>query len=123
FEIKDRNDYKELIDGYDGGISYMDEHIGQIVDAYRELGIEEEICFIITADHAESFGEQGMYLEHGMATEAVHHIPLIVRVPGAKEEKINDNFIYNVDIMATVADMLQLPVPSGWDGESFLPIL
>lgn len=123
YEVKNRDDYKKLIDGYDGGISYMDKHIGQIVQAYRELGIEEEICFIITADHGESFGEQGMYLEHGMATEAVHHIPLIVRVPGMKEEKVNDNFIYNIDIMATVTDMLQLPVPSGWDGKSFLPAL
>ncbi|GHH97905.1 sulfatase family protein [Neobacillus kokaensis] len=123
YEIENRKDFKKLIDGYDGGISYMDKHLGQIVDAYRELGIEDEICFIITADHAESFGEQGSYLEHGMATKAVHHIPLIVRAPGMASGKVNQHFIYNVDIMATVADMLELPVPTGWDGTSFLPVL
>lgn len=122
-EVENRDDYQKLIDGYDGGISYMDKHLGQIVDAYRELGIEDEICFIITADHAESFGEQGMYLEHGMATKSVHHIPLIVRVPGMNEEKVHDPFIYNVDVMATVAEMLGLSVPAGWDGSSFLPVL
>jgi arylsulfatase A-like enzyme len=124
FEIKSRKDFKKLIDGYDGGISYMDRFIGEIIDTYRELGIEDEVCFIITADHGESFGEQGVYLEHGMASESVHHIPLIIKVPGVtKEGHFNNDFIYNVDVMATVADLLGLPVPSGWDGVSFLPAL
>lgn len=123
-KITNRQDYKKLIDGYDGGISYMDKYLGEIIEAYRELGIEEDICFIITADHAESFGEQGVYLEHGMASKSVHHIPLIVRMPKNQRIKQQANqFIYNVDVMSTVADMLKLPIPSGWDGQSFLPTL
>ncbi len=123
-EIANRQDFKKLIDGYDGGISYMDKFVGEILDTYREMGIEDEICFIISADHAESFGEQGIYMEHGMATESVHHIPLIMKFPGlTKAGHVNDDLIYNVDVMATVADMLGLPKPSGWDGTSFLPAL
>ncbi|MEK3723971.1 sulfatase family protein [Paenibacillus sp. FSL H8-0034] len=123
-EIADRNDFRKLIDGFDGGISYMDACVGEILEAYRELGIEDEICIIISADHAESFGEQGVYLEHGMATESVHHIPLIMKVPGVtKPGHVNDDLIYNVDVMATIAELVGLPKPSGWDGRSFLPAL
>jgi choline-sulfatase len=123
-EIANRNDYKKLIDGFDGGISYMDAYVGEILEAYRELGIEDDISFIISADHAESFGEQGIYLEHGMATESVHHIPLIIKIPGVtKPGYVNDDLVYNVDVMATIAELVGLPKPSGWDGASFLPAL
>lgn len=123
-EIRDINDFRQLIDGYDGGIFFMDKHVGQIIEAYRKLGIEDEVCFIITADHGESFGEQGIYMEHGMATESVHHIPLIIRLPrGTKQPATYDGFVYNVDVIATVVHLAGLKIPSGWDGRSLLPVL
>lgn len=122
--IKNRDDFVKLVNGFDAGINYMDEHVGKLMDTLKELGIEDDVCWIISADHGESMGEQGIYMEHASATEAVHHIPLIMKVPGmTKPGTALDGFIYNVDVMATIADMLGLAVPEGWDGESFLPAL
>lgn len=122
--IRCRADFEQLINGYDGGISYMDEHLGQIVNAYRKLGIEDEVCFIISADHGESFGEQGIYMEHGMATESVHHIPLIIRLPkGQRTPRVLTNFVYNVDVIATITALVGLAQPEGWDGHSLLESL
>lgn len=121
-QIANREDFKHVIDGYDGGINYMDKHVGQILQTLREMGIEDEVCFIISADHAESMGEQGIYIEHASATEAVHHIPLIMKIPGVtKPGQVVDGFVYNVDVIATITDLVGLDVPSGWDGRSFLP--
>ncbi|GIP35530.1 sulfatase [Paenibacillus sp. J2TS4] len=122
--ISNRSDFKHAVDGYDGGISYMDKHVGELLDTLRELGIEEEVCFIISADHGESMGEQGIYIEHASATEAVHHIPLIIRAPGITTpgQQI-DGFVYNVDVISTIANLVGLDTPSGWDGKSFLPAL
>lgn len=123
-QIGNRRDFAQLINGYDGGISYMDRHVGQIVDAFRQLGVEDEVCFIVSADHGESFGEQGIYMEHGMATESVHHVPLIVRIPGLTAENSRcDAFVYNVDVMATIAELVGLEIPEGWDGQSLTPAL
>lgn len=123
-EIRDRTDFKQLIDGYDGGISYMDKHVGQILDAYRALGIEDDVCFIITADHGESFGEQGIYMEHGMASESVNHIPLIIKVPSlGPQPPVSDALVYNVDVVATLAQLVGLDVPPGWDGQSLVDTL
>jgi arylsulfatase A-like enzyme len=122
--IATRGDFVKLVNGFDAGINYMDAHVGKLVETLRELGIEEEVCWIISADHAESMGEQGIYMEHASATEAVHHIPLIIKVPGMTHSKAAvDGFVYNVDVMATIAELLGLPVPQGWDGESFLQAL
>jgi choline-sulfatase len=122
--IRDRGDVAHLINGYDGGISYMDKAIGEILQTLEELGIRDEVCLIISADHAESMGEHGIYMEHANATESVHHIPLIIKAPGiTKPGQVIDGFVYNVDVIATITDMVGLPVPSGWDGKSFLPAL
>ncbi|MFE5321931.1 sulfatase [Paenibacillus sp. NPDC056579] len=122
--ISNRDDFKHAVDGYDGGISYMDRHVGQLLDTLRELGIEDEVSFVISADHGESMGEQGIYIEHASATEAVHHLPLIMTVPGMTQQgQAIDGFVYNVDVIATIAELAGLEVPSGWDGKSFLPAL
>jgi choline-sulfatase len=124
FAIGDRADFKKLVDGYDGGINYMDQHVGQLLEVLHELNIEDEVGFIISADHGESMGEHGIYAEHASATESVHHIPLIITLPGiTKPGIVNNQFVYNVDVIATLTELLGLPVPEGWDGRSFLPAL
>jgi choline-sulfatase len=123
-KIRNRADYKHLIDGYDGAISFMDEQIGNLLKTLEKLGIEDEVCFIISADHAESMGEQGIYGEHASATEAVHHLPLIISVPGVTQPgQVYDGFLYNVDVIATLTNLVGLEIPSGWDGESYVPAL
>src|SRR5699024_2457859 len=123
-QIKNRKDFIHLVDGYDGAINYLDEQIGKIINKLEELGIEEEVCFIITADHGESMGEHGIYGEHANATESVHHVPLIVSHPSLTEPgSVYDGFLYNVDVMATITDMVGLDIPEGWDGKSYLPAM
>ena len=42
------DDFRKLIDGYDTGIKYMDEHIGRILNRLADLNVLDE-----TADHCE----------------------------------------------------------------------
>jgi|GEM_PF-6513416 len=51
--LHNRADVEQLVDGYDGGVFYMDRHVGEILNVFRELGIEDEVCFVITAGHGE----------------------------------------------------------------------
>lgn len=123
-QIGNRNDFAQMINAYDGAIRYMDEHVGAMLDVLEELGISEDTCFVISADHGESMGEQGIYIDHVCATESVHHIPLIMTFPGtARPASSWDGMIYNVDVMATLADLIGLPIPEGWDGQPFTPAL
>ena len=48
---------------------YWDHHFGQLMAALHELGIAEDTAVIVSADHGESFGENGSYAEHGLANE------------------------------------------------------
>ena len=114
-------DFKKFVDGYDGAIRFMDDQIGQLFQTLAGLGVLDETAVIISADHGEAMGEQGIYGDHVCAGEAVHHIPMIIRWPGATPDNtVYQGLLYNVDLQPTLCDLLNLPVPSGWDGHSFV---
>ncbi len=69
------------VPAYDSEIAFVDEVLGQFVDALRKSSILDRTILVITADHGEFFGEHG-FLEHRVgAYEDVLHVPLLVRYP------------------------------------------
>jgi arylsulfatase A-like enzyme len=111
--------FLQYLEGYDAGIAYVDEKVGDLLDELERLGVREETTVIVSADHGESVGELGMYFEHGNATEGTTRVPLIVQWPGGARGQTLDGLWYQLDLSPTVIDRLGLPVPAGWDGRSF----
>ncbi|MHB8431272.1 MAG: sulfatase [Acidimicrobiales bacterium] len=122
--VRSRADFVRLVDGYDGAILYWDHHLGMLMDKLSELGVLEETAVIVASDHGESLGENGCYGDHPMANEASHHVPMVIRWPGTTD-RLDDSrrhatgLVYHLDLCPTICDLLDLPVPPGWDGESF----
>ena len=123
-EIRNPDDFKQLVDGYDGAIRFMDEQIGRILDLLRTKGVYEETLIIISADHGEAMGEFGVYGDHVCAAESVNRIPMILRGPGIPQEGgARRDLICNVDLPPTLCEQLEIPIPDGWDGRSFAGLL
>ncbi|RJL23264.1 sulfatase family protein [Bailinhaonella thermotolerans] len=124
--ITSRADFEHLINGFDGAIAYWDHHLGLLMRTLEELGLAEDTAVIVSADHGESFGENGSYAEHGLANEPTHRLPLVVYWPGLtddlpEERRRNDSLLYNIDLAPTLCDLLGLPTPPGWQGDTFAP--
>ena len=120
--IKTREDAKAHIDGYDTGIRYSDLYVGKIVALLKELGIYEDTAIIISADHGENQGELNVYGDHQTADQCTNRLPLIVRWPGITEGVAGQElgaFHYNLDLPATLIDILGGEIPPIWSGESF----
>ncbi|MCL1787110.1 MAG: sulfatase-like hydrolase/transferase [Defluviitaleaceae bacterium] len=111
-------DVKTFIDNYDTGILYADTILGQVIDRLKAQGIYDDTAIIISSDHGENMGEMGLYAEHGTADEITCHIPMIVKWPGAAPGR-DAGFRYNVDLIPTLAELLDTPKSHRWDGESF----
>lgn len=118
-EIASREDFKKLVDGYDGAIYFVDQHIGQVLDVLADNGVLDDAMIIISGDHGDCFGENGFYMDHYTASEPVMRRPLIIRPPGMTAPSTCDELIYLLDLAPTVCDVLGLPTPAGWDGASF----
>jgi choline-sulfatase len=122
-EIRNLEDYRRWIDGYDTGIKYMDDHIGRILDALAEQGVLDDTAIIISSDHGENQGELGVYGDHQTADHITSRVPLIVRWPGLEAGRIDSGLHYNLDLPPTIAEMLGARIPTKWDGQSFAETL
>ncbi|MDO3409920.1 sulfatase [Saccharibacillus sp. CPCC 101409] len=122
-EIRDRDDLKRMIDGYDCGIRYMDGHIGQIFETLERLGAMDDTIVVVTADHGENMGQLGIYGEHGTADRGTCRIPMIIRWPGMRQGHVDHGLHYHLDLPPTFADLLGRPAPKSWDGQSYAPAL
>jgi choline-sulfatase len=120
-EIKDMSDLRRMIDGYDCGIRYADEHVGCIFEALEEAGVMDDLAVIISSDHGENMGELGIYGEHGTADQITCRIPMIIRWPGGKAGHVDHGLHYNLDLAPTLAELLDRPKAPDWDGLSYAP--
>lgn len=113
---------RQWFDGYDTGIRYTDDHIGQILDALDDLGVWDETLVIVSADHGESQGEFNVWGDHQTADQSTCRVPLVVRWPGvtdAQAGRVDAALHYQFDWAATLLEGVGGTVPDNWDGRSF----
>lgn len=122
-EVRNMDELRELIDGYDCGIRYADEHVGKLLDALDAQGVLDDTVLIVSADHGENYGELGIYAEHGTADHATCRIPMIIRWPGKYKGAVDSGLHYNLDLAPTLAELLGVDAPEIWDGQSYAPAL
>jgi arylsulfatase A-like enzyme len=118
-EVRDMNDLRMLIDGYDCGIAYADQHVGKLLGALEDKGVLDDLVIIVSSDHGENLGELGIYSEHATADYITTRIPLIVCWPGRPAGHADTGLHYNLDLGPTLVELLDRPVPETWDGRSF----
>ncbi|MFI4912677.1 MAG: sulfatase [Sedimentisphaeraceae bacterium JB056] len=125
-EVTDRKSMRRLIDGYDCGIRYCDQHLGQLFEALETQGVLDDVVIIISADHGENYGELGIYAEHATADYATCHIPLIIKWPGkSKAGHVDRGLHYNIDLLPTLEKLTgiehnsELYGQTDWQGLSF----
>ncbi len=122
-DLKTMQDLRRMIDGYDCGIRYMDEHIGEIFEAFEKQGVLDDLIILISSDHGENMGELGIYGEHGSADRITCRIPMIIRWPGKMRGYMDPGLHYNLDLPPTFAELLGSEPEEGWDGTSFAPAI
>ncbi len=118
-EIRNLDDFKQWIDGYDTGIRFSDEYIGKIIEILKEDDIYDEVLIIISSDHGENQGELNIYGDHMTACHITNRVPMIIKWPMKNWKKEYNSLIYQTDIAATIVEGLGLKVPDFWDGKSF----
>lgn len=118
-EVADLDDYRHMIDGYDVGIHYADHYCGLILDALAEQGVLDDTVIIMTSDHGENQGELGVYGDHQTADHITSRVPFILRWPGLGAGAVDEGLHYQADLAATILELMDIPVPAAWDGQSF----
>ena len=104
---------------YDGEIAFDDAQVGRLVAFLKDLGVFEKAVFVVTGDHGEGLGEHGEKTHGFFVYNSTLHVPLFIKVPGAAARTIEKEASL-VDVMPTVLQALQLPIPPSVQGRSLL---
>ncbi|OGS12610.1 MAG: hypothetical protein A2234_05735 [Elusimicrobia bacterium RIFOXYA2_FULL_58_8] len=117
---------KHMIAHYDASLNSVDKQIGAFMDKMREMGMDKNTVFIISADHGELLGEKGLINHTESLYEPVTHVPLLVKDPSnpASHGKRLKQLVQRIDLMPTILEMAGVSQYGlGLQGTSFVPLL
>jgi len=96
---------------YAGEVTFVDQWVGVLLQAIRELGLYENSLIMHTSDHGEPFGEHGIVRKaQPWGYEELARIPWLVRHPGGLGAGQRYRaFAQPPDLMPTVLEFLGVP--------------
>lgn len=101
-------------------VGYTDHQIGELLDRLRRTGLLARAAVIVTADHGYSFqiGVRSRRLLSEGNVEEIAPVPFFVKAPGQTEGRVDPALVRNIDVVATIADLLDGSVFWRQDGHS-----
>jgi arylsulfatase A-like enzyme len=109
---------------YDSSIRAMDVEIGRLVERLEDLHLDHDTMIAFASDHGEEFLEHGRPFHGFTAYGEMLNVPLILSWPGALPPgTVVDRTVENLDLMPTLLDVSELPLPREAQGQSLLPLL
>ncbi|HWZ90819.1 MAG TPA: sulfatase-like hydrolase/transferase, partial [Polyangiaceae bacterium] len=109
------------VDRYDSEVRSADETVGALVSAFRAR--KPNAVVIVTADHGEEFGEHGGHYHGTSVYEEQVRVPLIVSAPGTLAARRIGEPVQTIDLLPTVLNALDIPIPPRVRGRDLGPLL
>lgn len=116
-------DFDAIRSIYYGMIAEVDDQLGRIWQALKDVGAWDNTIIVFTSDHAEMAGDHWT-LGKGGYFDGSYHIPLVIRDPGAAlRGAVVDNFTSATDVFPTLCERFGITSANGIDGRSLAPFL
>lgn len=111
-------DVELISDLYDASLRYLDDELDRL---FEELGVRENTCLAVTADHGEQFREHGELTHCSQPYEEGIHVPLLFDFP---EKSLSDieAVTSTIDIAPTLLEAAidDVELPEKFFGQSLV---
>ncbi len=107
---------------YDGEVAFVDHHVGLIIDTLKKLGLADRTVIMISSDHGEAFMEHDILFHGRRLWEEVVRVPWVWVVPGFESRRVKGR-VSQVDLAATVYDLLGVKPPAHVRSKSLVPMM
>jgi iduronate 2-sulfatase len=115
---------QEVIRAYLASISWTDWNLGRVIAELDNLGLRDNTAIVFVADHGYQLGEKGKWSKAGSLFEGGTRVPLIIHTPVAHGNgRPSTRIVQSLDIYRTVAELCNLDIPQGIEGNSLVPLL
>ncbi len=122
--IQDEKSLRQDIAWYYGMVTFMDEHIGKILDKLEALDLIDNTIIIYTSDHGHYFGQHGLIRKGPFHYEDGIKVPFLISYPKMIRQGVRSNGLHSlVDIMPTLLDLVNIDCPINISGVSQKDVL
>jgi choline-sulfatase len=112
--------------GYYASLSYVDEKIGEVLDALETCDLAGNTVVVFLSDHGDFLGEHGLFYKMSFR-EHPARVPLIVHAPALYETRRVREPVSLADLAPTLADLARpghsADLPRAVDGRTLVPLL
>lgn len=111
------------IDLYEKAVAFTDGQVGRLLDYLSHANLNERTIIVLLSDHGEEFLEHGRWghWEDNLHDEVLT-VPLIMHVPGKRDEAVIKEQVRLLDIMPTLLELADIPAPEGLLGTSLISL-
>jgi arylsulfatase A-like enzyme len=122
---------KQYLAGYYACINHVDDQIARILwrlddpTGKAEWNMPDNTLVLFVSDHGEMLGDH-QWNKKCQAFEGSARIPFLIRFPksmGIPAEQVRDEVVELMDVMPTILDLANVPIPETVDGSSVMPLI
>ena len=115
--------WRRLRAQYFANVTLVDRNVGRILDSLESAGYADNTIVVMSSEHGEMGGDHGM-LEKRSLYEEASRVPLLMSVPWLNSAQTRiDGSVSQIDLVPTLLDLLDQPVPDHLQGASRAPVL
>ncbi|MHC4946240.1 MAG: sulfatase-like hydrolase/transferase, partial [Planctomycetota bacterium] len=109
---------------YDNEVRRADENVKKVVKALKKADLWNNTLFILLSDHGQEIYDHGYWQHDQSLYQELVHVPLIMKLPrGAGRGTRIEEPVQLVDILPTLAGMINEPPKHFWEGRSILALM
>ena len=119
-----RREREHMMALYDGEVALVDKNIGRIIQVLHKLDLRSDTLIILLADHGVFLGEHDFFKKPPFLYDPLIRSTLIFSwakgiLPGTRVGSLS----HLCDVMPTVLDLIEQPIPDACQGNSLASIL
>ncbi len=115
--------YQRYMRDYLRTVQAIDDNVGRLLGALKEMGLEENTIVIYSSDQGFFLGEHGWFDKRWMYEESFL-MPLLVRWPGVVKPGTEiTRLTQNIDFAPTLLEAAGCAIPEDVQGKSLAPLL
>ncbi len=115
--------WPRAVQSYLATISYVDAHVGRLLDALERSPHADNTFIVLWGDHGWHLGEKQHWRKHAL-WEVTTRTTLVVAGPeGVVRNQLCERPVSLVDLYPTLLELCGLPQREGLDGRSIVPLL
>lgn len=114
---------KGIIAAYYTSAEFLDQNVGQVLEALAKSGQADNTLAIYTGDNGYMLGHHGRFEKH-CGYEPSVRVPLLLRYRARLQPAQSTQALVEfIDLFPTVLDFIGLPAPANVQGRSLVPLL